>query len=117
LGKLQIMAQIPNATLKTTEEFITTSTQLRQALRQTEIVTRRFQRRIESGASVTDSFQVLGDRGTFHSLTDLLDELEHARHACRRAIAAQAISEGMSRGELARMWGVSRQLVARIAKG
>jgi hypothetical protein len=110
------MAQISSATLEATEVFISTSSQVRQALRQTELATRRFQRRIESGASVSDSFRVLGDRGTFHALTDLLAELEHARQECRRAVAAQAISEGMTRGELARMWGVSRQLVARIAK-
>ena len=110
------MALSRNATLKTTDEFIRISSQVRQALRQTEIVTRRFQRRIESGSSVTDAIGVLGDSVHFRALTELLSELEHARHACRRALAAQAISEGMSRGELARMWGVSRQLVARIAK-
>jgi hypothetical protein len=110
------MAIKRNATLTTMDDFIEISMHVRQALRQTETATRRFQRRIESGSSVTDAFGALGDREGFNTLTDLLSALERARLACRRAVAAQAITEGMSRGELARRWGVSRQLVARIAK-
>lgn len=105
-----------NATLTTTDAFIDLSTRVRQALRQTETATRRFQKRIEAGSSVTDAFSVLGDSGLFSALTDLLNDLEHARRECRRAVAAQAREEGMSQGDLARRWGVSRQLVTRIAK-
>jgi ribosome-binding protein aMBF1 (putative translation factor) len=111
------MAMKRPATLSTTDAFIDISIRLRQALRQTESATRRFQRKIESGSSVTDAFAVLGESQQFNALTALLSDLEQARRECRRAIAAQAKAEGMSQGELARRWGVSRQLVTRIAKG
>jgi ribosome-binding protein aMBF1 (putative translation factor) len=111
------MAMNRNATLTTTDAFIEISIRVRQALRETETATRRFQRRVEAGSSVTDAFSVLGEPGRFTALTDLLSALEHARRDCRRAVAAQAKAEGMSQRELARMWGVSRQLVTRIAKG
>jgi hypothetical protein len=110
------MAMKRNATLTTTDAFIEVSVRVRQALRQTETATRRFQRRLESGAPVTQAFSALGESQQFNALTDLLSELEQARRECRRAVAAQAKSEGMTQGELARMWGVSRQLVTRIAK-
>jgi DNA-directed RNA polymerase subunit N (RpoN/RPB10) len=109
------MATNRNATLTTTDNFIEISIRVRQALRRTETATRRFQRRIESGSTVTEAFSVLGESRQFKALTDLLSDLEHARRECRRAIAAHAKSEGVSQGELARMWGVSRQLVTRIA--
>jgi ribosome-binding protein aMBF1 (putative translation factor) len=111
------MAKNRNATLTTTDAFLDISMRVREALRHTENATRRFQRRIESGSSVTEAFSVLGESRQFNALTALLNDLEHARRDCRRAVAAQAKSEGMSHGELARRWGVSRQLVTRIAKG
>jgi ribosome-binding protein aMBF1 (putative translation factor) len=110
------MVRKRNATLTSTDAFINLSIRVRQALRQTETATRRFQKRVEAGSSVTDAFSALGDSGRFITLTDLLSDLENARRDCRRAVAAQAKAEGMSQAELARLWGVSRQLVTRIAK-
>jgi hypothetical protein len=45
-----------------------------------------------------------------------LDRLERARHRVRQAVFALGLSEGMTIGELARLYGFSRQLAARIAR-
>ena len=45
-----------------------------------------------------------------------LDELERARHRVRQAVFALGLSEGMTIGDLGRLYGFSRQLAARIAR-
>ena len=45
-----------------------------------------------------------------------LDELERARHRVRQAVFALGLSEGMTIGDLGRIYGFSRQLAARIAR-
>ena len=45
-----------------------------------------------------------------------LDELERARHRVRKAVFALGLSEGMTIGDLGRLYGFSRQLAARIAR-
>ena len=45
-----------------------------------------------------------------------LDELERARHRVRQAVFALGLTEGMSIGDLGRLYGFSRQLAARIAR-
>ncbi len=81
-----------------------------------ETAYRRFLGRIESGSSVAEAFAALDIPGVRQELTDSLNALEHARHEARRAVIARGTSEGLSFGALARMWGVSRQLIARMAK-
>lgn len=48
-------------------------------------------------------------------VTKQLDELERARHRVRTAVFALGLSEGMTIGQLGRLYGFSRQLAARIA--
>ena len=45
-----------------------------------------------------------------------LDDLERARHRVRQAVFALGLSEGMTIGDLGRLYGFSRQLAARIAR-
>jgi|ERR1022692_3191759 hypothetical protein len=111
------MANEQIATMKVLEAVIEASREVRQVLRQGETVYLRFLRRIEKGATVDEAFAGLGVPEFRREITDHLKALEHARHETRRAIIAYGLSEGMSRGDLARYWGVSRQLVARTAKG
>jgi hypothetical protein len=49
-------------------------------------------------------------------LTDGIARLEEARRRVRRASIVLGQKEGLSLGELARLWGFSRQLAARYAK-
>lgn len=47
------------------------------------------------------------------SLTDVLERVEQARMACRRTLWRLQIAEGKSIADIARSWGLSRQLVSR----
>jgi DNA-directed RNA polymerase specialized sigma24 family protein len=103
------------AAVERIEVVLEASKQARQAVRQAETAYLRFARRMEAGSSVHDAFTALRVGDLRKDLNDHLEALEHARHEARRAIIALGVSEGLSLGELARMWGVSRQLVTRLA--
>jgi transposase len=45
-----------------------------------------------------------------------LEAVEKARHEARLTVFAMGLEQGMSIGELGRMFGFSRQLAARYAK-
>jgi hypothetical protein len=110
------MAIRQNVTVKALEGVIEASISARQALRQSETVLRRLQRRIEKGLSVAEAFAGLGMADSRRATFDSINALEHARREARRALIALGMSEGLSLGQMARQWGVSRQLVTRMAK-
>jgi hypothetical protein len=111
------MAMGQVATLKALDAVLESAAEARQSLRQVETTYRRFRSRIEKGKSVAEAFDGLGIPEGRQEIHDRLADLERTRHEARRAIIALGVSEGLSMGELARLWGVSRQLVSRIAKG
>jgi DNA-directed RNA polymerase specialized sigma subunit len=47
-------------------------------------------------------------------LSDSLSDLEHERHLTQRVLFRLLVAEGMSMSDIARGWGISRQLVSRI---
>lgn len=48
-------------------------------------------------------------------VSDALDRFEKARHVSRRSFVVAGQAEGMSLGQMGRLWGFSRQLAARYA--
>ena len=105
------------ATRAAVDDVLESLQKARQVLRESEITYRRFRRRLESGRSVEDAFSNLGVPEMRRRLGESLAELDRARFEARRAIIAQGTAEGLSLGALARLWGVSRQLVTRTAHG
>jgi hypothetical protein len=110
------MATTRNATLTALDGVIQASMAARQALRQSETFLRRLRRRLEKGSSLVEALAGLDIADERQSTFDRLTALEHARRDARRAIIALGLSEGLSLGQMARQWGVSRQLVTRLAK-
>jgi hypothetical protein len=49
-------------------------------------------------------------------LTTAINALERARRRTRRQIVLMGRAEGLSLGQLAAFWGVSRQLISRLAR-
>jgi DNA-directed RNA polymerase specialized sigma24 family protein len=47
-------------------------------------------------------------------LSSTLNDFEHRRHEAQRALFRIMQAEGQSISDIARMWGISRQLVSRI---
>ena len=69
--------------------------------------------RISDKVPVADAFSDMAM--PWAEVTRQLDELERARHRVRTAVFALGLSEGMTIGQLGRLYGFSRQLAARIA--
>lgn len=110
------MATRQDTALKALDAVIEASISARQALRQSETMLRRLRRRIEKGSPVTEAFAGLGIAENRQNTFDHLAALERVRRDARRALIELGVSQGLSLGHMAREWGVSRQLVARIAK-
>jgi DNA-directed RNA polymerase specialized sigma24 family protein len=45
-----------------------------------------------------------------------LADMQQARHRSQRSLFLLAVDEGFSLAEIARTWGISRQLVSRMTK-
>jgi hypothetical protein len=98
------------------DELLEALAGLRQATRATEAGIRRALKRANAGVDVFESLGALDPAGARHSMNDALKVLEQARHEMRLAMFALALDQGMSIGELGRIFGFSRQLAARYAK-
>ena len=63
---------------------------------------------------VTDSTGMSDHRTT---VNEAMVDLERARHQFHRAMFLLAETEGSTKAEVGRAWGVSRQLVSRMVAG
>ncbi|MGH7750242.1 MAG: hypothetical protein ACREQ5_36555 [Candidatus Dormibacteria bacterium] len=102
--------------MRALSDFEAACVDYRGAIRQTEVALRKSRRQLDQGKSVTE---VLGQSGIAEYRSDLADKAkcaEDLRHRLRLALIEAARQEGTSLGELARLWGLSRQLISRLAK-
>lgn len=104
------------AGLNAIDEVLDAAKEARQALGRSEVLTRRLRRKIADGTPVMEAMTLLGIGDIRRDLSSRLDALESARHRAQHVILDLAVSEGGSQGEVARLWGVSGQLVSRLAK-
>jgi hypothetical protein len=77
---------------------------------------RKLRKRLEGGESIQAALPTSGVPGGVQRIGSALKQLEEARHKTRTAIFALGLQEGLSIGELGRMYGFSRQLAQRFAK-
>ena len=102
--------------IRRTERLLETLVDLRKATRATEVSVRRALRKANQGADVASASIAASPANTRQSMNDALSAVEKARHDVRLLVFAAGLDAGMSIGELARMFGFSRQLAARYAK-
>lgn len=69
---------------------------------------------VEQAGHVSDFAGVIQPIALRAALSSSLDELEKARHRVQRLLFRLLYTEGKSMSEIARMWGISRQLVSRL---
>jgi hypothetical protein len=72
-----------------------------------------YRKHLVAGGHAVDMSTMIDIASTRGSLTDRMRELERARHRARLALWKLQIAEGSSIAEVARVWGLSRQLVSR----
>jgi hypothetical protein len=98
------------------DELMESTEQLVRMLRSTRTQNRKTRSQLEKGSSIRDVFSAIPTGDLRQSFTQAIAEVESARHKVRKMAFAQGLEEGMSIGELGRLWGISRQLAARYAK-
>jgi len=88
----------------------------RNQLRFMETLMRRVRRMLESGGSATEVARLASAAQARANMSEIIREVQGARHQAQRAQFRLAVAEGATLAEIARTWGVSRQLVSRMVK-
>jgi GTP cyclohydrolase II len=102
--------------LNSFDELMEAAEHLIVTLRATRTHYRKTRSRVEKGSSIEDALSNIPTGELRQSLTQAMAEMEAARHKVRTMTFVLGLEEGMSIGELGRVWGFSRQLAARYAK-
>jgi hypothetical protein len=87
---------------------------LRKSLRVAETGLDRVCRRLEAGHPLHEVIDEIGLTEMRVDLRERLSTFEVARHRMRVACFRLSLTEGMSIAEIARLWGISRQLASRM---
>jgi AraC-like DNA-binding protein len=87
---------------------------LRDALHGYEAALDRVCHRIETGEALHLVMEQIGVSSLRTDLVTRLTAFEAARHAMRIACFHMSLNEGLSIGDIAGLWGISRQLVSRM---
>ena len=96
------------------DELNTVMTETEAVLQRASITYARFRERVAGGQWIGEAFDDMAM--PWQSVATQLDVLERARHGVRTGVFALGLAEGMSIGELSRLYGFSRQLATRVAK-
>ncbi len=102
--------------IRAMERLLEADKEVRQQLQAAERVLRRGIRGIEEGEPIARALRTTKAGERRQNVNDALENLQIARHDLRTAVIAAGLEEGMSLSEVARAFGISRQLVQRHAK-
>ncbi len=100
-------------TLREMEEAIVRT---RNQLKTMETVMRRARRLLDAGRPAREVAQLANVAQARAATSAIIREVQGARHRAQRAQFKLAAAEGSTMAEIARGWGVSRQLVSRMVK-
>lgn len=98
------------------DELLRCATALRAELRVFETGLRRVRGHLDRGTSASELHDSLDIATARETLSQAAAEFQAARHASRLSVFRLQAAEGMSIAEIARVWGLSRQLVSRMMK-
>ena len=88
----------------------------RNQLRFMEGMVRRVRKMIESGRTAAEVARTANAAEARAATSEVIREVQAARHRAQRAQFKLAAAQGSTMAEIARRWGVSRQLVSRMVK-
>ena len=88
----------------------------RNQLKTMETLMRRVRKMLESGRSAVEVAQLANAAAARAATSEIIREVQGARHRAQQAQFKMAAAEGSTMAEIARRWGVSRQLVSRMVK-
>jgi Homeodomain-like domain len=102
--------------LRELAEFEAAIVRTRDQLKFMEGVIRRVRKMTESGRSPSEVADAVDFAKGRAATSAVIREVQAARHRAQRAQFKLAAAEGATMAEIARQWGVSRQLVSRMVK-
>jgi len=88
----------------------------RNQLKVMETVMRRGRKMLESGRGASEVASVNHAAEARAATSEIIRRVQGARHRAQQAQFKLAAAEGATMAEIARGWGVSRQLVSRMVK-
>jgi hypothetical protein len=88
----------------------------RNQLKTMETLMRRVRKMLEGGRSAVEVAQLANAASARAATSQIIREVQGARHRAQQAQFKLAAAEGSTMAEIARRWGVSRQLVSRMVK-
>jgi hypothetical protein len=98
------------------DELIDAVADARKDLRSYQSVLEKNRRHLAGGGRASDMAVRFDVRAVRTSLTDRLNRVERARNASRRSLWRLQAAEGRTIAEIARIWGLSRQLISRALR-
>lgn len=98
------------------EDLIDAVAAARAEMRRAEQALRRVVGRIEKGESVESLIGLRPPAEKRRAFLESLEEVHRTRHTVRRKVFIHAQQRGVSVADLARAWGISRQLASRYLK-
>jgi ribosomal protein S20 len=110
------LAALREDAARTLQEMEEAIVRTRSQLKIMETLMRRVRKMIESGRSATEVAGVANAAQARAATSDIIREVQAARHRAQQAQFKLAAAEGSTMAEIARGWGVSRQLVSRMVK-
>jgi ribosomal protein S20 len=110
------MAALREDAARTLREMEEAIIRTRSQLKFMETLMRRVRKMIESGRTATEVANIANAAQARAATSDIIREVQAARHRAQQAQFKLAAAEGSTMAEIARGWGVSRQLVSRMVK-
>ena len=110
------MSNKRDGVIRAMERLVEANQAVRRQLLVGERVLKRGIARLESGEDIASAHAAPRAAERRQDTNDALTALQLARHDLRIAVLAAGLEEGMSLSEVARGFGISRQLVQRLAK-
>ena len=95
------------------EELLESTGELRRQLATHESTCRRVLAEVQGQVPIGCLLPAVGADTWRAAMTDAIKGFETSRHRARLALVAMSLDDGMSIAEIARSWGVSRQLASR----
>ena len=103
-------------TVQLVEDLLEALAELRKVTRATELTVRKALKLAKEGADVATALDASSPAETRSAMNDALNTVEAARHSMRLRLFRLGLDDGLSIGELGRIFGFSRQLASRYAK-
>ena len=115
-GGMDSTERLRETAIRELEHLLRSAAELRSSVRTGEVGYRKALAALKKGTEVSDVLREVHAGTTRQALTEMLTSFNLVRHRSRLALFAAGLAEGMTIGELGRVWGFSRQLASQCAR-